>query len=395
MSQVAIEITTPIGRIVQGDLFKQQQKRDNNQQPKTKADGTPDMQYYFGLAIEKTHPELGAFWQQLEAVARQGFPHFFPPNGTGQCVKPDFAWKMIDGDSYDAQGKPYAEREGFKGCYVFRFSTEFPIRVYYPGRYADADIVKNPALCPRGYYIRARISVKPNNSTQTPGLYLNPLMVEIAGQGEAITSGPDAGAAFGSAPAAAGYVPQGMQALNIPANPGAMGGMPGQPGQPAPMMGGMPGAMPGQPAPMAALQPPAAAQPGFAMPAGVQGVAPQGAPAAMPGSMAMGAPGMMPGAGVPMGAAPGFAPPPGVAAGAAMPGAGAAMPGMPAAGMPPGVAPNHGFVAGAIGGMPTPPATPQPILVPGPNSQGHALDAWRAAGYNDQQMLQQGIAVMQ
>ncbi len=396
-----IELTTPVGRLVQGDLFKMQQKRDQFGQPKKKEDGTPDMQYYIGLAIEKTHPEWPAFWQALEAEARQSFPHFFPPNGTGNCVKQDFAWKIIDGDGFDSEGKPFAEREGFRGCWIVRMSTTFPIRTYYPGRYADADIVKNPELCPRGFYVRTRLNIKGNSNAQKPGLYVNPSMVEIAFEGERIVSGPDAGTAFGGQPAQQGYTPQGARAIGSGPQPGAAG------------PGAGPGAQPGY-----AMPPGAAAGPGTAMPT----PQPQHAP------MAQQQPA-------------GFAPPPGSfgGPGAAMPNvAGAAMPGMPAQGMPAGVQPNHGFVAGAINpgyapaaapaggpgmapnaapgmaagparfapgagvahapamtGSPMPPQAAQPILMPGPNSQGYSLDQWRATGYNDQQMIAQGIAVVQ
>ena len=51
---MAINFTTPVGRIVQGDLAKPQPVLDNLGKPKLSRDGTPMVQHFIALAIAKT-----------------------------------------------------------------------------------------------------------------------------------------------------------------------------------------------------------------------------------------------------------------------------------------------------------------------------------------------------
>lgn len=264
-----INFVSPVGRIVSGSVHSPS-TTDMEGKPlvyKSGANaGQPRNEYFFAIAVPKDSPELGTFWQLLQGVAKQSFPQFFQ-NPNGQCSHPGFSWKMKDGDGVDANGKSNAEKEGWKGCYVFSFKGSFAPQAWKNGQPMD------PKQIPAGHYIRVLGSVEGNgggagNGPAKPGLYLNHNAVEHIGYGPEIVGGPDARAAFGQQPAA--WRPPGMTDAPV-------GGTPVTAGTPAPAMPAMPGAP---------AMPPVAAPP----------VA--GAPPAYPGAMA-GAPPAYPGAAAP------------------------------------------------------------------------------------------------
>lgn len=242
-------ILTPVGRLVQGDCFKPFTK-DATGRPLTIKNGPnvgqPTQKFVQAVAFAKTDPNWPALKAQLEAVARADFPALFP-NG-GPCIHPRFAMKVIDGDGVDDNGTLNSTKEGFAGHWVVRFSSTFAPDCYHAGKYDKAQVITDPNTIKRGYYVRVSATVKGNGDTAKPGLFLNANMIELAGYGDEITSGPDAAAAFGAAPAAlppgarptpAGGLPPG--AMPVPA-PGAGGGynpahvaMPAAPVQPPPV----------------------------------------------------------------------------------------------------------------------------------------------------------------
>lgn len=353
--QQAVSFVSPVGRLVQGDVFKGQ-TTDNKGQPLTVKTGPnkgqPMTRYFISLAVEKNNPDLPAFWALLQQCARQGFPQLFNPQG--QCTHPRFTYKMMDGDGIDNDGKSNADKPGFKGCFVFKFSSSFPPRVVHNGQYINAeDAIK------RGYFIQVAGNAQPNIGSEVPGLYLNHEAVMLVGYGEEIKGGIDAIGAFAAAQTTAGYVPAGMTlAPPAPTNGGMLPAPGGMPALPAP------GAMPGQAA--APMQMPGQQAAPMQMPA--QAAAPMPQPMAMPGQAA--APMQMPGQ--------------------------QAMP-----------QPNHAFVNNAIGQpaaapqqpMQMPgqqaPAAQQQQLVPTAAAQGYTLDQWKAAGKTEQELITAGMFVWQ
>ena len=248
-----VEILSPIGKLVQGSVWELSDQTDDKGQPKKNDDGTPVKRAYFAIAVEKSNPEWGPFWAKLVQVGQSGYPQYFA-NGNMPGLK-DFAYKVTDGDGIDKKGNPNANKPGFAGCWVIKFSSSFLPRCYEKGKYAKHEQLQDPRAIKPGYFVRVGAIVRPNIGSQSPGLYVNADLVSLEFVGEEIVFGRDASAAF--AGAQGGYVPQGAQQL------GAQTGMPAQQPQgmmpaqqPAPggvPMGGMP-MMPGQP-----LQP----NPGF------------------------------------------------------------------------------------------------------------------------------------
>jgi len=111
------EFLTPVGRIVQGSAWTPNQK-DKEGRPLIYKDGSPRVQYYIGLAIEKTNPECNTLWQKIQGAAQAAWPG-------GQTQLPTFAWKVIDGD------KPgQVEKQGFQGHWVFKLTSGFPFKIY-------------------------------------------------------------------------------------------------------------------------------------------------------------------------------------------------------------------------------------------------------------------------
>lgn len=305
-------IVSPIGRIVEGDPWTAQEKDANGQLRVIKTGpkaGQPNPQFYIGLAVPKLvngqpNPDFQAFYAFVDQVARASWPNLFP-NG-GPCIRQDFAWKVRDGDGFSREGKPLKDKPGFAGHWIISFASSFAPEIVVetsPGVYAaitDKELVK------RGYWGRVGASISSNESTQTPGLYLNLEKFELKGKGEVIATGLSAAQAFGQSAATA--VPEGMQALTAMDLAGAPAGFGGAPAGQAPQPG-FPGAQPGFPSPGAPAAfpqagpgapavaapapgfsaPPATGfpgnpgQPGFTAPAAAQPGFPNAAPAAAPG----------------------------------------------------------------------------------------------------------------
>ena len=349
-----VEIASPVGRIVQGDCYEPQTTDMDGKPLVTKSGpnaGQARVNYFVGLAIEKNHPGLAEFYGKYLEVARASFPHLF--DAQGNCTHPQFAWKYIDGDGRDTSGKPWADREGFAGHYVFRFASGFaPQLLQMQNGTAVAIPDSAGKAIRRGFYAQVICSIEGNGNAQKPGLYTNLHAVVLAGYGKEIMGGVDVAAALRAAPqTGAGYVPAGMS-MTPPAVVSQA--------QPAVAMqppGGM--AAPGQ------MQPPGQAMPGMQPPGG------------------MAAPGQMQPPGQAM---PGMQPPGGMATPGQMQPPGQAMPGMqPPGGMAaPGQA-QGSFVQSVLQGQ----------LVPTQAAQGHDLAAWRGMGYTDDQLVQQGIFVRQ
>lgn len=235
---------TPGGRLVMGSLTSKQDK-DFDGKPIP-----PDQQrYFFGLAVPKNAPGVGELIGELYQMAVTDYAHapaVMAQIQQGLAAK-DFAWKISDGDvqTYDKKtGQMRPIPEYLKGCYIFKFSTQFEVDA------CDVNgITINRADVKIGDYADIMFSSQVNGKMDdTAGIYLNPQAIRRLGFGDAIASGISAADAFKGRAAA---VPQGATTMptagaNAVPPPGAGNGMPGAQGggqtAPANGMPGMPGA---------------------------------------------------------------------------------------------------------------------------------------------------------
>ena len=205
-----IPILFPLGRMVAGDLYTLNDKDASGQPRVIKSGpnaGKPSPQCYFALAIAKvpghTHWKQTDWGAAIYDAAVAAWPQ-------GQYAAPLFAWKIIDGDSAipNKSGTAPNTREGYPGHWVISFNGSFLPAIYSAGgeRRIDAE-----GAVKRGYFIRVAGNTQSNMSTQSPGMYVNYVYVEMVAYGEEITFGPDPSIVFktpaGPLPAGASAVP--------------------------------------------------------------------------------------------------------------------------------------------------------------------------------------------
>lgn len=222
------EFLTPVGRLVQGDPFEAQTKNMQGQ-PLMTMSGQPTQRYFIGVAFRKDDPAWPALYAKLVDSARSAFPALF--DAAGNCTHPRFSWKVADGDGIDDNGKSNANKEGFAGHWILKFSSSFAPRCFHAGHYQPHEQIQDPHAIKRGYYVRVAGSIEGNSNPTKPGLYVNLNMVELAGMGAVIQTGPDAGAVFGGAPAPlpVGAAPLPMHAGSAPVAVPSMPAVPQMP----------------------------------------------------------------------------------------------------------------------------------------------------------------------
>lgn len=214
---MSIDLITPVGRIVQGNLYKPNEE-DQNGNPLTIKTGVNAGQrrvdFYFALAIKKGTEQHWAnteWGQQIYGVGAKSWPN-------GQYQRQDFAWKITDGDSTipNKSGKKPCDMPGFAGHWVLKLSSGFPPQIVSSdGRQQ----LHEEGLVKPGYYVQVRVSVRSNDNPSNPGIYLNHSFVAFSAHGEEIVFGPDpASLGFGQAPLPAGASP--VPLANPAFNPG-------------------------------------------------------------------------------------------------------------------------------------------------------------------------------
>lgn len=186
-----MQILLPVGRLIGGSVHKLQEQKDvKTKQIKIGRDGQPVRNINFRVAIPKTmadwrhesfvHPTLGviAWGKQMHDIAKGAQP-------LCDQIK-DFAFKIKDGDSTELTGtqlKPYNQGVGRAGHWVISFQQNWAPKL------VTADGV-NEMPAERfvvGYFVQVLADVKFNGETESPGLYVNPVAVALAGEGEAIS----------------------------------------------------------------------------------------------------------------------------------------------------------------------------------------------------------------
>lgn len=185
-------ILTPVGRIVQGSLYKGNDKDAEGKPLVTKSGpnaGQARLDYYFAIAIPKipghTHWSQTDWGQLIWATGHAAFPQ--------AAQSPTFAWKVKDGDSTipNRKGKRPCDQEGFPGHWILSFSSGFPPKIYNAN--GTQQILEPDAVKP-GYYVQVYGTLDGNGSTTQPGVYLNHSMVAFVAHGQEIYFGPDASA---------------------------------------------------------------------------------------------------------------------------------------------------------------------------------------------------------
>ncbi len=154
---------------------------------------------YFAVAVPKngsTDWKLTPWGAPIAARAVQDWPN-------GEHGAPDFSWKITDGDSLvpNKKGRKPAEREGWPGHWIVHCSTRFNVKSYHDGKNDPTQQIQEENAIKCGDYCRAMLGVKGNGPTQSPGVYVNPMLFELSRAGVAIISdgGPSAADAFGGA----------------------------------------------------------------------------------------------------------------------------------------------------------------------------------------------------
>jgi hypothetical protein len=208
-----IDFLTPVGRLVQGDCFKGQDKDAEGRPLVVKTgpnQGQPTVRYFVGLAIPKADPGWPELRAKIHRAAQEGFPQLF--DAAGNCTHPQFAFKYLDGDSTipDRRGNRPCDRPGFAGHWILRLSSGYAPQCYRKG---GKELITDPSEIKRGYYVRVYGTVSGNGAVNQPGVFVNLGLVELIGYGEEIATGPDAAAVFGGAPVAA--LPPGASATPI------------------------------------------------------------------------------------------------------------------------------------------------------------------------------------
>lgn len=377
-----MKYTSPIGRIVQGNgLVGNPQFVTGTQTPKLGKNGQQQVNWYVTVAFDKANPKTNEMIVAIQTEAARLYPGLFPygyqpvaradtqpPIHAGGCIRNDFAFKIKDGDGYDANGKAHALKEGWKGCWVVTISTYAgAMRIVngLTGNSAITEVGTGPNHIKTGDFVVCCLDIDSNGwkgePNSKPGIFVNPDLLQLVGYGDPIISGPNPDEMLkGAAAAIGGYVPAGMSTTpTTAALPGAVGLPP--PVQPAGSAGALPSIPPANSLPSL---PTAAPQYVIAPEAAAAGHTKASLNAAGHTDDSLIANGYLVLAPTPVAAPalPVIAPV--VAAAPALP-----------------VIPNHGVVAAVL-------ATPQYAVTPAVAAQGHTLESLQAQGHTIDALLQ-------
>lgn len=214
-------ITFPVGRLVQGNVYKGNTTDSKGVALVVKTGpnkGQPMTQFYFAVAIPKTpghtHWSQTDWGQKVYQVGAEGYP--------AQYQGRAFSWKIEDGDSVEPNknGRKPADNEGWKGCWVVKFSGSYGapriVQRDATGRPVDFMV---PDAIKLGYYIQVGGECADNKPSESPGVYMNYSAVMFVGVGPEIYVGPDMDAMFGTVaaplPAGATAAPVGMAVMPV------------------------------------------------------------------------------------------------------------------------------------------------------------------------------------
>lgn len=228
-----VGITLPPGRLVQGSCYEPNTEDAQGRQLVYKTGpnkGQPRVDYFLAVAIPKTGE---GHWASTEWGAKIWAFGYAEWTG-GQPQRPDFAWKITDGDSDVPNKKNVKPKdcEGFPGHWIVKMGGGYaPKIVNADGSQpiVDAGAVK------LGYYVQVYVEVSSNQSTETAGMYINHRIVALSGFGPEISYGPNASeVGFGKAPLPPGASTVPLAAMtaaaSVPSAPTTASGTPPAPG---------------------------------------------------------------------------------------------------------------------------------------------------------------------
>lgn len=259
MADKQLVFNTPGGRYIGGSLTEKQ-TTDHLGRP------IPEdkQRYSIGVAFPKANPAdtTAPINILLGQIYNHGLACFSSlPGGQAAYAQAQrwldpnasFSWKIKDGDLPNAKGE---FNEYSKGCWVFWFSSSFPVKAAHFENGVTNEIP--PANIKRGYYVDVYGNCSPNDNTDnTAGMYMNPSVIRLIGYGPEIVGGVNVTQAFAAAPAP--VLPAGASTMPVAGAP-----IPQQVAQPA-------------------YTPPAAQQPPVAsVPAQLPGFTPAPAPTPAP-----------------------------------------------------------------------------------------------------------------
>jgi hypothetical protein len=197
-------ITTPVGRIVMGSLYKGSTTDAEGKTLVVKNGpnaGQSRTNYFFALAIPKgteRHWAETPWGAEIWKVGHTAFPN--------AAQAPSFAWKIEDGDSTipNKRGRKPVENEGWAGHWILKFSGGFAPKVYRKDGTALVQALEEGYVKP-GYFAQVYGTIDGNGSQTQPGIYLNHTYVCFSAYGAEISFGPDVNeAGFGQSPLPAG-----------------------------------------------------------------------------------------------------------------------------------------------------------------------------------------------
>lgn len=244
-----LNIVTPVGRFVSGDLQNKRSKDNKNRPiPEDK------QRFEFGVAFpkadlwslltEQMYPWIAAR-ATTDRNAAQRLQNWFQTFS-------GFSMKVQDGDKPNEKGQV---NENTAGHFVMYFSSSFPPNTVDP---SNNDI--DPSLIKRGYYVQIAGTVAPNGTQgavfqtgEDAGIFLSGNFVRLIAEGDEIRTGMSAEDAFGGASAPTALPPGARPLGTTSGAAGAFGGAgnpPSLPGAPVPAQTGHaapPPALPGGP----------------------------------------------------------------------------------------------------------------------------------------------------
>lgn len=197
---------TPVARLIHGHPMKQNTRTDEKtKQPLIGKDGQPVKEVYIGIAIPKGGEST---WKDTEWGKQIVMAALDAENGymQAQVDRDDFSFKVVDGDSPIPNQNGHAPNsDSYKrGHWILNLTTRIPYPSYHVGKYSPLDAIQDVNAIKLGDYVRVSVVAKGNKPAKSPGVYLNPNMLELSRPGELIVregSGPDAASVFGGTPA--------------------------------------------------------------------------------------------------------------------------------------------------------------------------------------------------
>ena len=231
-NKVEIYVTTPVGRMVGGSLYKGKTVNSKGEPLIFKSGpnkGQPRTEYSIGVAFAKTPGnahwanEIGmtkvnnvlgnhAWLRPVYDLGLAAFP-------AGEATRAAFSWKITDGDSAEPNKnmKKPCDNEGYPGHWIIWFTSASTAPKVLS---ADgSQVITEPGAVKPGYYVQVLSRVTDNVGSETPGIYWSLDKVALAAYGPEISyqlSDSEAGFGGTALPPGATAAPVGVASMPAP-----------------------------------------------------------------------------------------------------------------------------------------------------------------------------------